>query len=147
MNDGGWILGLMTTVAIGVGAWAFASAALAFSNSPKAKVPPPRPIENADKPSDLLRDLLQKQASQAAERHRVEKAMAPLEAWIQIAIRHLMHLWPTMSYDEASREMRGYLADDIKAWPSDEYIYTPDSAREMAVEYTRDYGEQFGANE
>jgi hypothetical protein len=142
MGDGGWTLGLATLLSIFGGAGLYAWAVL--RSMPKLTLPEP---DDRPAPKEDLRVVLQMQASASEARNKYRQAMGPLDRWVEIAIRHLMHLWPSMTYDEAARGMRAYLEDAIKAWPSKDWDWSDDAAREMAVEYTREYGERYGANQ
>jgi len=92
--------------------------------------------------------LIAKKQAEAAERRvaKIDGGVRDIMHWVHTAAMHLLSIWPGMSYDDALREMKDYLEDAIRAWPSDAYEYSMRSAREMAEEYARDHGENYGKN-
>lgn len=150
MDDGGWTLGLATLASIFGGAALYAWAVLRSMPKltlPKSDDPPPAPKKPKAATDVSFHMVLRDQAKQAEQNWKESQSEAKLQRWVEIAIRHLMHLWPSMTYDDAAREMRSYLEDAIKAWPSKDWDWSDAAAREIAVEYTRELGEQYGANE
>lgn len=137
-----WIIGIATIAVIFGGAALFAytvmhnDAALPWRDTPQ---------KAADSPDYRL---IAKKQAEAAERRvaKIDGGVMDIMHWVHTAAMHLLSIWPGMSYDDALREMKDYLEDAIRAWPSDVYEYSVRSAKEMAEEYVRDYGENWGKN-
>lgn len=140
MND--WVLGITTILVIFGGAQLYAT--IAMKAAPPLKLP--EQFKKAPDQRVELQAALQKQVREAYVRAEAAKRLAPLEEWLELAIRHLMHLWPDMTHAQASRELRDYLSDAIAAWPGGGHQYTPESAREMAEDYMHEFGETYGSN-
>jgi hypothetical protein len=144
-----WILGLGTITFIVGGGYLFGWAVFRHS-FPVADAPPKQPVRRSlpDPPKQTMRQIADMQSD--AANARVANFYSNLSvngyteiAWIHCAARHLMALWPGMSLEKALQELRDYMPDKFG---DSSYIWTRESAIEFAVEYTRNFGEDYGSN-
>ena len=137
-----WLIGIATITLIVGGAALFAAAIMRSA----AALPNMADTQKTAGAPDY-RTIAKRQAESAETRKRPSSdRIMDLWDWVHAAVMHLLSIWPTMSYADALREMKGYLEDEIAAWPSDEHEYSMRSARDSAEEYAREFGEQYGSN-
>jgi hypothetical protein len=64
--------------------------------------------------------------------------------WLQVAARHLMSLWPWIGLDYAVLCLKDYMPDE---YGHPDYDWSKEMAEELATEYARNFGEEYGANQ
>lgn len=118
-----------------IGAMLFLAYTLDQMDKPKKSVAPPKPN---------YADALAKQAK-AAE-YRKSTSVEDMSLWIEAAARRLIWHWPSVQFTEALRLMREHVAECCGWLGHPDYVWTPETAKEIADEYVNEYGEKYGAN-
>ncbi len=96
-------------------------------------------------PKPTLRQVVDNQAKNLETRSKSYRSIEGLTErdWLLIAARHLMSLWVWMDLEQAVRELRDYMPDK---YGHPDYDWSREAAEELAIEYARDFGEEFGSN-
>lgn len=140
MDDGGWTIGVLTWISILGGAAAYAYAAVRHI---EREVPKPAP--KGDRTD--MRAILDAQAKQAEQRARMTYSAegTTLADWADRFARRLVEVW-MIDYNEALRLTYEWLDLCDMRFPDPAYDWSLRSAVEMADEYMRENGEEYGAN-
>lgn len=66
--------------------------------------------------------------------------------WLHRATLRLLEMWPQWEYDRALRELTDFADEAVREYPSHDWEYSEQTAKELAEEYAREYGENYGSN-